>query len=93
MGWTTTWDRLVSSAVEEYFGGRSTGGWIRAKTQGMLGLDERSLAVYRIGLGLLLSADLINRLCDLRAHYTDLGILPRASLAMGAIPSVHFPRV
>jgi hypothetical protein len=40
-------------------------------------LDLRSLAVFRIGLGLLLLADLFVRSGDLTAHYTDAGVLPR----------------
>ncbi len=65
-------------------------GRIRAKAQDLFALDERSLAVCRIGLGLLLIADLVTRVGELRAHYTDLGIMPRVSLAMGSTPSVHF---
>lgn len=42
------------------------------------GLDLRSLSLFRILLALLLLGDLlIMRLMDLRAHYTDFGILPR----------------
>jgi hypothetical protein len=40
-------------------------------------LDLRSLALFRIGLGLLLIADIVNRVWYLRAHYTDWGIMPR----------------
>src|SRR6185312_201958 len=36
-------------------------------------LDVRSLALFRIGLGLLLLADLGQRVLDLNAHYTDAG--------------------
>lgn len=43
----------------------------------LFGLDIRSLALFRIGLGLLLCADLLQRAFDLRAHYTDFGVLPR----------------
>lgn len=43
-------------------------------------LDLRSLAIFRIGLGVLLVVDLINRGFWLSAHYTDAGILPRADL-------------
>lgn len=47
----------------------------------MLGsVDLRSLAVLRIGLALLLIADLVTRWGDLTAHYTDAGVLPRALL-------------
>jgi len=42
-----------------------------------LGLDLRSLAVYRMGMALMLLADLILRSRDLFAHYTDWGILPK----------------
>ena len=40
-------------------------------------LDLRSLALFRLGLGLVLVFDLCSRLGDVRAHYTDYGILPR----------------
>lgn len=44
----------------------------------IFGLDLRSLAVFRIFLGVILILDCINRLSDLTAHYSDLGVLPRA---------------
>ncbi len=44
------------------------------------GLDLRSLALFRIGLGALIIGDLIWRAQDLRAFYTDSGVLPRAVL-------------
>ncbi len=43
----------------------------------IFGADLRSLAVLRVGLGLLLIADLINRGRDLVGHYSDFGLLPR----------------
>lgn len=43
-------------------------------------LDLRSLAVFRIALGAILIGDLIVRAADLRAFYTDFGVLPRAAL-------------
>ena len=46
----------------------------------LFGLDLRSLALFRIGLALLIIIDLIKRSKDLTAHYTDFGILPRAAL-------------
>jgi len=47
----------------------------------MLGsVDLRSLAVVRIGLAVLLIADLIGRAGALSAHYSDAGVLPRAAL-------------
>lgn len=41
------------------------------------GLDLRSLALLRIGLALIILADLFTRMGDLVAHYTDAGVLPR----------------
>jgi hypothetical protein len=55
-------------------------------------LDERSLAAARIGLALLVLADLAWRTVDLEAHYTDAGVLPRAAFALedwDALWSVH----
>jgi len=43
----------------------------------LLGIDLRTLAVFRIALGAMLIVDLVTRAADLRAHYTDFGILPR----------------
>lgn len=43
-------------------------------------LDLRSLALFRVGLALVLIGDLIVRACDLTVFYTDWGILPRAAL-------------
>src|SRR5262245_4402773 len=44
---------------------------------GAAGIDPRSLALFRIGISAVLLCDLISRAGDLRAHYTDWGILPR----------------
>jgi hypothetical protein len=52
--------------------------WWRRKFGELFGLDVRSLAVFRVGLGLLLLVDLIDRCRDLDAHYTDEGVLPRS---------------
>ena len=55
----------------------------------ILSLDLRSLAILRIGLGVLLVLDWLDRVPDLRAHYSDDGILPRQVLD-GILPfSVH----
>ncbi|MDY6766007.1 MAG: HTTM domain-containing protein [Candidatus Nanohaloarchaea archaeon] len=43
-------------------------------------VDTRSLAAFRIGLGLLLLVDLALRARDLTAFYTDNGVLPRTAL-------------
>src|SRR4051794_27019522 len=52
------------------------------------GLDLRSLALCRVGLGLTLLADLGGRWPDLVAHYTDDGVLPRSITPVSAI-SIH----
>jgi hypothetical protein len=44
----------------------------------VFGIDVRSLALFRICLALILIGDLLYRAQDLRAHYTDAGILPIA---------------
>ncbi|MEM7393288.1 MAG: HTTM domain-containing protein [Verrucomicrobiota bacterium] len=46
----------------------------------LFGIDLRSLAVFRIGAGLLILYDLIHRARDLTAHYTELGVMPRENL-------------
>jgi len=48
----------------------------------VFGLDLRSLALLRVGIGLMLLVDLAVCAGDLRAHYTDFGILPRAELGL-----------
>lgn len=59
-------------------------GDIRARLRGKLtqifGSDLRSLAAFRIGLAVLILLDLGDRARDLRAHYTDWGVLPRGAL-------------
>lgn len=53
-----------------------------ARLRALLALDLRSLALLRIGVGALLLVDLAVRAGDLRAHYTDFGLLPRAELGL-----------
>ena len=45
----------------------------------VFGIDLRTLALFRICLGLWLIADLVNRADNLVAHYTDFGVFPRAA--------------
>lgn len=52
----------------------------KAKLSELFGIDIRSLALFRIGLSLVILWDLANRLQDLTAHYTDEGIVPRSFL-------------
>jgi len=51
-----------------------------ARFQTLFGIDLRSLALLRVGLGLVLLYDLSSRAQWLRAHYTDSGILSRGAL-------------
>jgi len=46
----------------------------------MFGLDLRSLALFRMALGVLVLMDLAGRVPGMRAHYTDEGVLPRSLL-------------
>lgn len=46
----------------------------------LFGIDARSLAALRIGLGVTLLFDLYVRAHSLKAHYTDAGIMPREAL-------------
>ncbi|HEX5271397.1 MAG TPA: HTTM domain-containing protein [Gemmataceae bacterium] len=62
---------------------------LRGKFAEWFGLDLRSLAVFRIGLGLLLLADLVGRAGDLGAHYTDEGVLPRSAITTPRYVSLH----
>src|SRR5262245_7739405 len=61
--------------------------WTRLRDT-FFGLDPRSLALFRIGLGLTLLVDLAGRWPDLVAHYTDDGVLPRSITPVYAI-SIH----
>ncbi|HEX5036487.1 MAG TPA: HTTM domain-containing protein [bacterium] len=54
--------------------------FFRGKVRDIFGCDLRSLAFFRIGLATLILLDLIDRSRDLRAHYTDWGLMPRAAL-------------
>lgn len=53
---------------------------LKSKIQEVFGFDLRSLAAFRIGLASVILVDLITRFGDLKAHYTDLGVLPRSAL-------------
>jgi predicted DCC family thiol-disulfide oxidoreductase YuxK len=51
-----------------------------SKIQQIFGLDLRSLAVFRMGIALIVIEDLISRFRALEGHYSDVGILPRTAL-------------
>jgi hypothetical protein len=64
--------------------------WWRRKLGDIFGLDVRSLALLRIGLGVMMLWDIYIRYQDLQAHYTDEGILPRSGLTPTGLPiSIH----
>ena len=48
--------------------------------QRLFAIDVRSLALYRICIGLVLLVDLLTRGSDIQQHYSDLGVLPREAL-------------
>jgi hypothetical protein len=53
---------------------------IKQQIRQVTALDLRSLALMRVGMGLLLMLDVFRRMRDLSAHYTDYGILSRELL-------------
>ena len=50
------------------------------KLKNVFSVDLRALALMRIGIALIIIADLSIRLLDLSIHYTDQGILPLSAL-------------
>lgn len=48
--------------------------------QRLFAIDVRSLALFRICIGLVLLVDLLSRSTDIQQHYSDLGVLPREAL-------------
>lgn len=66
---------------------------LRATLRHRLGIDPRALAAFRVSLGVVLLADLALRARNLVAFYTDVGVLPRSTLAdaypLGARLSLH----
>ena len=58
--------------------------------QAFFGIDARSLAFFRIGLGFLILTDLFFRSLDLTAFYTDQGVLPRSFLVQKLFKPGYF---
>ena len=52
---------------------------IRVDFTQSLGIDPRSLALFRVSLALVLLYDLWIRIANMEAFYTDAGVLPRAA--------------
>ena len=61
-----------------------------SKLDEIFGFDLRSLALFRIGLALVIIADLIIRWSDIKAHYSDYGITPRIFLIDQIIDSWYW---
>lgn len=53
--------------------------WVK-KFEPLFGFDLRSLAVFRIGVAIILIADLVIRARDIPTLYSDTGVLPRTAL-------------
>ena len=53
--------------------------WRARKSRELWGIDPRSLAVFRIGLGVMLLSDLLKRSISFREHYTGEGVFPRGA--------------
>ncbi|HEX7376946.1 MAG TPA: HTTM domain-containing protein [Pirellulales bacterium] len=58
---------------------RARCGAVLAWLAGGFGIDVRSLAAFRMAIASMVLVDLAERLPDLTAHYSDLGVLPRAA--------------
>jgi hypothetical protein len=56
----------------------------------LLLIDPRSLASFRVALGLLVLMDLGTRAGALSDHYSDWGVMPRQALAEDPSASLHF---
>jgi hypothetical protein len=48
------------------------------KIKELFGIDTRTLAVFRMALGAVVVTDLAIRATNLKSHYSDFGVLPRA---------------
>lgn len=68
----------IGGAIRAMFAAVRCAWWPRLAPR--YGLDTRSLALFRVGVGLLLLIDLFFRSLDIRAFYTDEGIVPRERL-------------
>lgn len=61
----------------------------RERLKLLAGVDARSLALFRVALGLVVLADLATRATALEAHYTDAGVLPREALVAWPFHPLH----
>jgi hypothetical protein len=67
------------------------GQWLSTWSARAFTLDLRSLALFRIGLGIAIIADALVRSMDIEAFYTDVGVRPRGDVMgwMLSQPSLH----
>ena len=63
-----------------------------ARLKKTIAVDLRALALLRIGIGAVVLSDLLFRLSNLKAHYTDWGVVPRAMMIEWntLLVSLHF---
>ena len=54
--------------------------WLGRKARELFGLDLRSMALFRVGLGVMLLMDLLKRSLAFTAHYTGEGIVPKEQI-------------
>jgi hypothetical protein len=69
--------RSVSSAASDPCSSSSTLGCIAWLLRG-LAMDKRSLAFWRVAISCVILLDVLDRLTDLRQHYTDEGTITRS---------------
>ncbi len=50
------------------------------KLRNLFGIDTRALAIFRIGIGLIILIDVINYLPDVSLYFSDEGLLPRMAV-------------
>jgi len=56
--------------------------WLRSRLPQLFGIDLRTLALFRACVGAVLLADMLLRIPDARAFYSDAGVMPRTWLAL-----------
>lgn len=72
---------MPATAVRSAIVGVLDAGTVRAFVGRRVAIDRRSLAAFRIALGLVVLLDIARRVRDLQTFYTDSGVLPRSLLA------------
>jgi hypothetical protein len=59
---------------------------LRSRLSQIFGIDLRTLALFRAALGTVLLVDMLRRMSDARAFYSDAGVMPRSWLAIFGDP-------